>query len=94
MEIRLLSISLAAIVLLSVLRAPAVAASAVGGKDVFDPSCAACHGVGVAGAPKLDDKASLAARGAAGKSALHAAAIKGKGAMPPKGAMPACRTPK
>jgi len=68
--------------------APAAAAPAGDagkGKGVYDTSCAACHTAGVAGAPKTGDKAAWAARLKAGNSALVAAAIKGKGAMPPKG---------
>ena len=45
----------------------------------------ACHGTGVAGAPKFGDKAAWAPRIKQGKDALHASALKGKGAMPPKG---------
>ena len=45
----------------------------------------ACHASGVAGAPKLGDKAAWAPRLATGLDALAASVIKGKGAMPPKG---------
>jgi len=45
----------------------------------------ACHAAGVAGAPKLGDKAAWAARVGGGSDALTASVIKGKGAMPPKG---------
>ena len=55
------------------------------GKTVYDASCAACHGAGVAGAPKLGDKAAWAPRLKQGAAALYEAALKGKGAMPPKG---------
>jgi len=68
--------------------APAPAAQAgdaAKGKSVYDASCFACHGAGVAGAPKLGDKAAWAPRLKQGLDALHQAAIKGKGAMPPKG---------
>jgi cytochrome c5 len=66
--------------------APGKAAVAGGpGKDTFDKACAACHATGVAGAPKFGDKAAWAPRVAQGKDALHASALKGKGAMPPKG---------
>jgi cytochrome c5 len=70
---------------------PAAAAPAAGGGDaakgkaVYDASCVACHGAGVAGAPKLGDKAAWAARLKQGVPALYEAALKGKGAMPPKG---------
>jgi cytochrome c5 len=59
------------------------------GKAVYDKVCAVCHGTGVAGAPKFGDKPAWSARLAQGKDALHANAIKGKGAMPPKGGNPA-----
>jgi cytochrome c oxidase subunit 2 len=62
--------------------APAMAAD---GKSTYDTACAACHGTGVAGAPKLGDKAAWAPRLKQGKDTLYASAIKGKGAMPPKG---------
>ena len=40
---------------------------------------------GIAGAPKVGDKAGWAQRVAQGIDALTTSAIKGKGAMPPKG---------
>lgn len=52
---------------------------------LFTQICTACHSTGVAGAPKLGDKAAWAPRIAQGIDALTASAIKGKGAMPPKG---------
>jgi len=55
------------------------------GKKVYDATCMVCHGTGVAGAPKFGDKAAWAPRIKAGVDALHANAVKGKGAMPPKG---------
>jgi cytochrome c5 len=55
------------------------------GKKVYNASCMACHASGVAGAPKLGDKAAWAPRLASGLDALTTSAIKGKGAMPPKG---------
>ena len=64
--------------------APAVAkAEAV--PALYTQTCAVCHAVGVANAPKLGDKAAWAPRLAAGVDGLTASAIKGKGAMPPKG---------
>jgi cytochrome c5 len=73
--------------------APAVAVAAADGgkpaaadgKAVYEASCQACHAAGVAGAPKLGDKAAWAPRVGAGAGALTASAIKGKNAMPPKG---------
>jgi len=64
--------------------APA-AGGVANGKAVFDANCIACHGTGVAGAPKIGDKAAWAPRMKQGVDALHQAAQKGKGAMPPKG---------
>jgi cytochrome c5 len=52
---------------------------------LFAQVCTACHSTGVAGAPKLGDKAAWAPRIAQGIDALTASAIKGKGAMPPRG---------
>jgi cytochrome c5 len=59
------------------------------GKNIYETTCVACHGAGVAGAPKLGDKAAWAPRLAQGADALHNHAIKGfqgkAGVMPPKG---------
>jgi cytochrome c5 len=73
-------------------KAPAVpppaakpAASAANGKTTYDTVCMACHASGVAGAPKFGDKAAWAPRIKQGLDALHNSALKGKGAMPPKG---------
>jgi cytochrome c5 len=55
------------------------------GKSVYDASCMACHGSGVAGSPKLGDKSAWAPRLKAGLEALYGSALKGKAAMPPKG---------
>ena len=62
------------------------AETADGGKgaELFKKTCAMCHQTGVAGAPKLGDKAAWAPRVATGKDALLSSVIKGKGAMPPK----------
>jgi len=55
------------------------------GKGTYDKACSVCHGAGVAGAPKLGDKAAWAPRIKQGDATLVATVIKGKGAMPPKG---------
>ena len=60
-------------------------APAGGGKATYDTTCATCHGSGLAGAPKLGDKVAWAPRLKEGKEELYKDAIKGKGAMPPKG---------
>jgi cytochrome c5 len=62
--------------------APAAAAAP---PALYTQICAACHIAGVAGAPKLGDKAAWAPRLAAGVDGLTTSVIKGKGAMPPKG---------
>lgn len=55
------------------------------GKSLYDQVCVACHGAGLAGAPKTGDKSAWGPRIAQGKSALYVSALKGKNAMPPKG---------
>jgi len=64
-------------------QAPQPAAAAV--PALYTQTCAVCHGAGIAGAPKVGDKAAWAPRLAQGVDGLTASAIKGKGAMPPKG---------
>ena len=65
------------------------AAAAADGKKIYDASCMVCHAAGVAGAPKLGDKANWGPRIAQGADTLHTHAIKGfqgkAGMMPPKG---------
>ena len=66
--------------------APAAAKADAGAAPaLFTQFCAVCHLAGVAGAPKVGDKAAWAPRIAQGIDALTTSAIKGKGAMPPKG---------
>jgi cytochrome c5 len=70
---------------------PAAAAPAadLGGEEVYNMACVACHGAGVAGAPKFGDKGAWAARIAQGVATLNEHAIKGyqgqAGFMPAKG---------
>ena len=59
----------------------------VDGAKVYASGCNACHAAGVAGAPKLGDKTAWAPRIGQGIDALTASVIKGKGAMPPRGAV-------
>jgi len=72
--------------------APAVAAAAAAdltGEQIYNQACVACHGAGVAGAPKFGDKAAWAPRIAQGMDTLHNHALQGfqgkAGLMPPKG---------
>ena len=73
--------------------APAAVASAApaktDGKKAYDTACVACHGMGIAGAPKLGDKAAWGPRIAQGADTLHTHALQGfqgkGGYMPPKG---------
>ena len=73
----------------------AVAAPAPGrdGQQVYQATCVVCHGAGIAGAPKLDDKGQWAKRIAKGVDTLYASAVNGvqgsAGAMPAKGGNPA-----
>jgi cytochrome c5 len=65
--------------------APGKAGTAVSGKQIYDSTCSVCHGAGIAGAPKMGDKAAWKPRIAQGAAKLYESALKGKGAMPPKG---------
>ncbi|MES2917371.1 MAG: cytochrome c5 family protein [Pseudomonadota bacterium] len=75
--------------------AAAPAAGAAGGAPragdvVYNASCAACHGTGAAGAPKVGDKGAWGPRIAQGKPTLYKHAIGGIRAMPPKGMCMTC----
>ena len=63
----------------------ATATATAAAPALYAQTCSACHGAGVAGAPKLGDKAAWAPRVGQGIDALTASVVKGKGAMPPKG---------
>jgi len=64
-------------------------AKAADGKSTYDKACMACHAAGVAGAPKIGDKAAWGPRIAQGNDTLYTHALKGfqgkKGFMPAKG---------
>lgn len=55
------------------------------GEQVFQSTCSACHGTGVAGAPKFGDKDAWAKYIKLGYESLVQNAIHGINAMPPKG---------
>jgi cytochrome c5 len=55
------------------------------GEQVYNGNCIDCHKTGVAGAPKIGDKAAWAPRVAQGKETLFQYAWHGLRAMPPKG---------
>ncbi|HLU76661.1 MAG TPA: c-type cytochrome [Burkholderiales bacterium] len=61
------------------------AAGPVSGEAVFNQACAACHGTGVMGAPKIGDAAQWGGRISKGKDGLYASALNGMGLMPPRG---------
>jgi hypothetical protein len=55
------------------------------GEEIVKLQCIKCHGSGVNGAPKIDDRAAWAPRMRQGLQATVASAIKGHGKMPPRG---------
>lgn len=70
--------------------APAAAAApAKAGSEVYAEACAACHGAGIAGAPRVGDASAWAARVAQGMDTLVQHAVNGfqgnAGFMPAKG---------
>jgi cytochrome c5 len=69
----------------AVAAAPAAAAGKPATPALYTQMCSACHAQGVAGAPKSGDKAAWAPRIAKGVDTLTQNALKGIGAMPPKG---------
>lgn len=70
--------------------APAAPAAPRSADAVYNASCAACHASGVAGAPKVGDKAAWSARIAQGSDKLLEHAIKGLNAMPARGGCSDC----
>ena len=69
--------------------AAATTAAAVDGAATYQSACSVCHGMGIAGAPKLGDKAAWSARIAQGEAVLHKHSLEGyqgaTGVMPAKG---------
>jgi cytochrome c5 len=64
------------------------AAGARSGEEIVKSVCSACHQTGVANAPKIGDRNAWAPHIKEGLNGMVATAIKGKGAMPPKGGNP------
>lgn len=77
-------------------QAPVVAATSAAvagprsGEQVYNGACLACHGTGVAGAPKIGDKGAWSPRAAQGMDTLLQHATNGLRAMPPKGTCADC----
>ena len=65
--------------------APAAAPGARNGEAIVKATCSACHATGVQKAPKIGDKSDWAPYIKQGLNTLVQTAIKGKGAMPPRG---------
>ena len=59
---------------------------------IYQSHCAACHNMGVAGAPKRGDGEAWKPRLALGMDALVKSVTAGKGAMPPGGLCTDCST--
>jgi cytochrome c5 len=61
----------------------------IDGTAAYETACQACHGAGIAGAPKVGDKAAWGPRIAQGKETLYSHALHGfngkTGVMPAKG---------
>jgi len=53
--------------------------------QLYQGACLACHTTGAAGAPKIGDASAWGARLAKGVDGLVTSAVKGIGAMPPRG---------
>ena len=68
-------------------QAPAVRADGKprSGEAVYTAVCQTCHAAGLAGAPKVGDKAAWAPRIASGSASLLKSALNGKAGMPARG---------
>ena len=67
----------------------AASSTELSGEEVYNMACVACHGAGIAGAPKYGDAATWAPRIAKGMDTLHKHSLEGfqgdTGFMPAKG---------
>src|SRR5512147_1091461 len=57
------------------------------GEQIVKAQCVKCHGTGLNGAPKIDDRAAWAPRMRQGLDATVRSAIRGHGKMPARGGM-------
>ena len=57
------------------------------GESIVAMRCVQCHGTGVAGAPRIGDRAAWIERAKTGVDGLVRSAIKGHGSMPARGGM-------
>ena len=57
------------------------------GEQIYQAQCHKCHETGVGGAPKIGDRAAWIPRVKQGLDVVVRSAIKGHGAMPPRGGM-------
>jgi cytochrome c5 len=84
--------SLKLVILTGSLLALPLSTALADGKAVYKKTCKMCHATGIAGAPKVGDKAAWATRSEKGIDTLVQNAVKGfkgsKGMMPPKGGNP------
>ena len=60
------------------------------GEEIYNSRCVACHAAGIAGAPKLGDKAAWAIRLKKGEATLLSSVTNGLNAMPPMGTCMDC----
>jgi cytochrome c5 len=71
------------------LPAAAFSQNPANGETVYRKTCAVCHDSGVAGAPKIGDKAAWGPRLSEGMDTMYNSALHGDGSMPAKGGNPA-----
>ena len=57
------------------------------GEQLVSFQCVLCHGVGMAGAPRIGDRKAWEKRLAGGEERLLRSATEGRGAMPPNGGL-------
>ena len=75
---------------LAIAAGPAAAADAPqerSGESIVAMRCAQCHGTGVAGAPRIGDRAAWIDRAKTGLDGLVRSAIRGHGSMPSRGGL-------